>query len=81
MKTVEIITLAEAYRAHRGVTLSTVSTWVANDGKRLAHLKDGGGCTVKTYLRCVQWFADNWPADLEWPREIARPAKTKKDAA
>ena len=81
MNTSELIKLAEAFCTHRGVTLSTVSTWAVNDGKRLTHLKMGGGCTVKTFQRLVQFFSDNWPADLEWPRAISRPTKPKKEAA
>lgn len=81
MNTTELITLAEAFCIHRGVTLSTVSTWAVNDGKRLTHLKMGGGCTVKTFQRLMQFFSDAWPSDLEWPRSVPRPPKTKKEAA
>ena len=81
MKTVELVTLAEAFREHRGIALSTVSTWIVNDGKRLPHLRDGGGCTIKTYTHCMTWFSDHWPLDLEWPAHIPRPPKSKKEAA
>ncbi|MDT8856484.1 hypothetical protein RNZ50_15930 [Paracoccaceae bacterium Fryx2] len=43
----------------------------------MAHLKIGGGCTLKTAARVMAWFSDNWPSDLEWPRHIPRPNATK----
>ena len=43
--------------------------------------KSGRGCTVKTAAATVQWFADNWPSDLEWPKGIARPAQSKPGRA
>lgn len=81
MDTKFIITLAEAYAGHLNLKLSSVSTYAVNDGKRLDHIKAGGGCTMKTAGRFAQWFSDHWPADLEWPADIPRPAKFKKEAA
>ena len=80
METLTLVRLAEAYAEHLQLALSTVSTYAVNDGKRLPHLKNGGGCTVKTASIFMQWFADNWPDDLAWPKDIARPAKSKRAA-
>jgi hypothetical protein len=80
METSAIILLAESYGAHRGRTLSTVSTYAANDGKFFTRLKAGAGCTLKTAARLVLWFDANWPADLEWPKSIARPSTEKRAA-
>ncbi len=30
---------------------------------------------VRTKVRILQWFSDHWPADLEWPPDISRPAR------
>ncbi|MDF3420188.1 hypothetical protein HKX23_17705 [Sulfitobacter sp. KE29] len=68
------------YSCHSGLSLATVSTYAANDGKFFRRLDEGAGCTLKTAERVVEWFAANWPDDLEWPRDIPRPSK-KKDAA
>lgn len=82
MTTDDIITLAEAYTGHTGLKLSTVSTYAANDGKWITGLKvNAAGCTLRKAHRVVHWFSDNWPSDLEWPRDIPRPAKSKKEAA
>lgn len=78
MDTHSLITLAETLASHRGLTLSTLSTYAANDGKFFSRLKnDGAGCTLKTAQKLLVWFNGNWPADLEWPKAIPRPAKTK----
>jgi len=83
MDTNSIVILAEMYGRHCNYKLSTVSTYAVNDGKRLPHLKNGGGCTVKTAERMMAWFDANWPRDLAWPRDIPRPTpnKQKKEAA
>lgn len=80
--TTDDIKLAETYRTHCGLTLSTVSTYAAGDGKWLAGIAAGeAGCTLRKAHRVVQWFADHWPTELDWPREIRRPRKSKPEAA
>jgi hypothetical protein len=81
MDTKTLVDLAEAYAAHSGLKLSTVSTYAATDGKFFSRLKGGAGCTLRKAAILVTWFSDNWPADLEWPRSIPRPPRTKKEAA
>ena len=82
MDTKTLVDIAEAYRAHRGFTLSTVSTYAAGDGKFFGGLKAGtSGCTLRKAANVIRWFSENWPVDLEWPRQIPRPAKPKKEAA
>lgn len=76
-----LITLAETYAAHRGLTISTVSTYAAGDGKFFGKLKGPASCTLKTAESVLEWFAESWPADLEWPVDIERPDQSKKDAA
>ena len=80
MNTNTLKELAKSYATHSGLTLATVSTYAANDGKFFRRLEEGAGCTLKTAERVVEWFSDNWPSDLIWPADIPRPRK-KKDAA
>lgn len=81
MQEIELIQVAEAYTAHTGRKMSTVGRYAANDGKFFQRLQDGMGCTLRTARAVTQWFSDNWPADLEWPRAIPRPPRAKKEAA
>jgi hypothetical protein len=81
MGTDTVIRLGELYAAHAGLELSTVSTYASNDGKWLPALQRGtAGCTVRRLVRVIAWFSENWPADLEWPRDIPRPSKPKEAA-
>lgn len=78
METLTLTTLAETYAAHLSLKLSTVSTYVRNDGKFFDRLKEGAGCTLKTASAVLGWFDENWPADLDWPAGIARPSAAAK---
>lgn len=80
MNTDTLVTLAETYAVHRGLALSTVSTYAATDGKFFPELKKGAGCTLRRAHRVLSWFDANWPADLEWPRDIPRPAPKRRVA-
>lgn len=37
--------------------------------------------TDRVYARFVGKFSEHWPRDLDWPRDIPRPPKSKKEAA
>lgn len=73
MNTSDILRQAEIYCDHTGKTLSTVGSYAVRDGKFFLRLKDGGGCTLRTAKRVIEWFDQNWPDDLAWPAGINRP--------
>lgn len=78
----QIVQLAASFAHHRGLTISTVSTYAANDGKWICGLKEGASCTLRKAGVVLQWFSDNWPdEELSWPIGIERPAKNKKRKA
>jgi len=74
MDTRNIIYLADIYCQKSNRRETYTGMLCARDSRFFRRLRDGGGCTVKTYQRVLQWFSDNWPADLPWPVEISRPA-------
>lgn len=76
-----LIALAEALAAHRSLSIWRVSFLVRGDGMFFRRLGEGKSCTLRTAALVFQWFSDNWPADLEWPADIARPTPSKKEAA
>ncbi len=76
-----LLDLAEAYSVQKGLTLTTVGTYAVKDGKFFNSLVDGKSCTLRRAKLVVDWFDAKWPADLEWPRQIPRPPKAKKEAA
>lgn len=81
MQATDLKVLAEALAAHRNWSLTTIGAYAANDGKFFSRVAAGGGCTLKTASAVLNWFAQNWPADLEWPRAVPRPPIPQKGAA
>lgn len=75
-----LITLAELLAAHHGVTHFAISMRVLGKGDFFKKLKDGGDCRTATAARVLAFFGANWPADLEWPRDIPRPSKSREAA-
>jgi hypothetical protein len=75
-----LLDLAAAYGAHVGLSHWRVSFLVRGNGQFFKGLEDGKTCTLKTAAIVMQWFADNWPDDLAWPKDITRPAKSKRAA-
>lgn len=67
-----IIELARLYAAERGIALTTVGRLAMGHGHFFARLK-AGRVTIRKAEGAMQWLADNWPADVEWPAHIARP--------
>ena len=76
-----LLDLAGLYGEHLTLSHWRVSYLVRGDGQFFRRLESGKSCTLKTAAAVLTWFSDNWPADLEWPRQIPRPPKSKKEAA
>ena len=71
-----LLTVAEAYSAQRGVSLSTLGRQAAGDWRFFDHLRDTTKTfTARKYDQVMSWFSENWPADLSWPSSITRPQK------
>ena len=73
-----MITLATTLAAHDGVTHFAISMRALGKGDFFKNLMAGGDCRTTTAARVLSWFDENWPADLEWPRDIPRPQPRKK---
>lgn len=76
----DLVTLARSYASAANVPLSTVSSRVFDDGKKLSALENGGDIYSRRLARSVQWFSDNWPAAAVWPDGVMRPEPTKTAA-
>lgn len=77
-----ILKIADVYRAHRGVKLSTCSLWAAKNGALFKKLSEGKqGLTIARRDRIIGWFDANWPADLPWPDGVPRPSAERQKAA
>ena len=77
-----ILFLADQFAAFRSLARSTVSLYATGRGAYLAELEAGTvGLTLRRRDNILRWFAENWPADLEWPADIPRPVPHAKDPA
>ena len=68
-----LLSLARLYVDCRGLSLATVSTYMAGSGDTLARLERGHDLTTRRAARFSQWFSDHWPDGLEWPADFPRP--------
>ena len=73
-------TLAETMATHQGVTHYAISMRALGKGDFFKKLIAGGDCRTATAARVLSWFDANWPADLEWPRDIPRPTAKRRVA-
>ncbi len=79
-ETENLMTLGRLYSANKKQSLRTLATKAANGGAFFDRLAKGKTITVRKYYNLIQWFSDNWPADLDWPKDIERP-EPRKEAA
>lgn len=77
----DILRLAEAFAAAKGIALSAVSSRVFDDSKKLAAIEGGADLTLKRAGAAMQWFSNHWPDSAEWPADLARPTPTPAEAA
>jgi hypothetical protein len=76
----DLVKAAELYARHKGLAISTLGRIVAADGKFFIRLAADGSCTMRTGEQVAQWFSENWPDDLEWPRGVSRPKPSRVPA-
>lgn len=68
--------LIRLYATATDRAISTVSRLATGSGATYTRLiaDPPKPITINRLHRIVQWFSDNWPADLPWPHDIPRPA-------
>lgn len=76
-----LLLLADTLGNHHGWTPQTVGTYAVNDSRIFVRMQGVGSCTLRTAAKAAQWFSDNWPADLPWPTDVPRPAKSHTEDA
>jgi len=69
----KLLRLAKLYAQAEGVELSTVSSRIFDDGKKLSALQEGRDIQVRRCEKAIEWLSSNWTTKAEWPSEIARP--------
>lgn len=71
-----LLRLAGAYAAKRGIGVPTLARTAAGDWRFFDRLRDDEKTfTARKYDEVISWFSANWPEGLEWPNGIVRPAE------
>ena len=70
----QVLTLSAAYSKKVGKSEARLGTIIRNHGSFFRNMRRGGDCTTRNAESTVQWFSNNWPDDLPWPKDIVRPA-------
>ncbi len=76
LETIEILT--GLLQRHSNRAESTVVRWASGSGDTLKRLRDGHRITTDRVDAIVAWFSINWPANLDWPDKIHRPASNSQ---
>lgn len=81
-----ILFLADRYRSHVNLALSTVSLRAAGKGSYLPELQQRlangeANAGTRRLWQIMTWFDGNWPSDLEWPEDIPRPSEAAQEVA
>ncbi len=77
----ELLTLATAFSFALNVSLATLGQRCLNDNSFFTRISSGSNFTLRTYDRVVLWFSANWPDDVAWPAEVARPDRAVRHEA
>ncbi len=76
-----ILLLLAKHLAASGKRPSTIGRLCSGDSRLQPRLERGGAVSARVYSRVVQWFSNNWPADLPWPIDIPRPTPASDSPA
>jgi hypothetical protein len=65
--------LSETYAAASRNKIATVSRKVLFDSTRIPAVAAGKDIGFRRLQTAAAWFAENWPENAEWPRDVPRP--------
>lgn len=73
MTDADILNLAKLYANHKGLEISTLGKYIADDGQFFKRLEAGKTITLRRANTVLKYFTEDWPDDLAWPSDIPRP--------
>lgn len=76
----DLLAVAKAYRAVRGVSMATLSTEFYGDSTFFDRIAANGDFGVRTYDKVMGLFSKHWPEGAVWPPNIDRPAVKRGEA-
>lgn len=72
----QLLAVSATYSAAIGRSEARVSTIVFGAGNAISRLRDGADMGTERVHNGIQWFADHWPEEADWPQGVLRPPKT-----
>jgi hypothetical protein len=69
-----LVALCDLFAESTGRSVSTVSRYATGSGETIARLRRGHTITTRRAERAFRFLSANWPAVVEWPVDIPRPA-------
>jgi hypothetical protein len=72
-----LLSVARKYAEVEGVPLSTVSSRIFSDGKRLAAIENGADLRSRTLEHAMSWLSERL-LESDWPDEIPRPVSSEE---
>ncbi|WP_145638918.1 hypothetical protein [Neorhizobium alkalisoli] len=73
--------IVEIYCEAAGVSESTLSSRMFNDGKRISQLRGGADIGAKRLEASLKWMSASWPANAIWPHSFPRPSQQSNSEA
>ncbi len=71
----DLIALGRLYCFWTGIQPSTLGDWSCGNNRVFVRLfaDPTSRCLTDTAERASDWLIQNWPKDLDWPKEIPHP--------
>ncbi|HUO54932.1 MAG TPA: hypothetical protein VMU18_09335 [Rhodoblastus sp.] len=69
----DLLRVIDVYRSAAGVTDSTLSTRIFNEGMKVKRLRAGADMNTRRVVVALRWLSSHWPEGVEWPEDVRRP--------
>lgn len=78
-----LFALRDAYCGATKASPTTVAQAACGDWRFWERVGEAPAASfrIRTYDRARQWFSDRWPAGIDWPADVPRPAPAASEQA
>jgi hypothetical protein len=75
----DLLRVIDIYCASVGITDSTLSTRMFNEGMKIKRLRAGGDMNTRRVIAALEWLSAHWPSGAQWPEGVRRPSAGGED--
>jgi hypothetical protein len=68
----ELVDLGVAYMRATGISRTRLSILTAGHNRLFERLLEGFDCRTQAAEKASDWFDQNWPSGVPWPKTVAR---------